>query len=56
MLVLGYFSQMILENAQGLINRNRVYKMISQNSHCTRSKKGEEMSRHKISNLRLLNF
>jgi len=48
MLALGYFSQMMLKDAQSLVSEN--------SGHCTESEKEEEKSRHRVGNLKLLDF
>jgi len=53
--ILSYFSQVVLENIQGFVSIDRVYRIITQSKHCSRSEEREERLRHRVSNLRLLN-
>ena len=48
MLVLGYFSQIMLKDAQSLVSEN--------SGHRTESEKEKEKSRHRVGNLKLLDF
>jgi len=56
MLVLGYFSEIVLEDAQDLISGNEVHKMISLGRHCIKSEKRRERLEHKVGNLELPDF
>jgi len=47
---------MILEDIQGFVSRNRVYKVIIEGRHCKESKKEEERSRFEVDNLKLPNL
>ena len=56
MLTLGYFSQIVLENAQDLTSGNEVHRMISLGRHCIESEKRRERLKYKVDNLELLDF
>jgi len=55
MLVLGYFSQIVLEDAQDLISGNEIHRMISLGGHCIESEK-RRVSRLKMVDLVFLYF